>query len=76
MDMRRALKDRLANYKIPQELRLLESIPKNAMGKGEFVSFSFFSWSLIGDDYGADEFFFGGSVNKKSLIKEVFGDEA
>ncbi|KAL9016845.1 MAG: hypothetical protein Q9185_005843 [Variospora sp. 1 TL-2023] len=33
MDMRRALKDRLANYKIPQELRVLEEIPKNAMGK-------------------------------------------
>lgn len=33
MDMRRALKDRLANYKIPQELRVVESIPKNAMGK-------------------------------------------
>ncbi|KAL8773743.1 MAG: hypothetical protein Q9209_001511 [Squamulea sp. 1 TL-2023] len=46
MDMRRALKDRLANYKIPQELKVLEEIPKNAMGK----------------------------VNKKSLIKEVFGD--
>ncbi|KAL8994113.1 MAG: hypothetical protein Q9188_007162 [Gyalolechia gomerana] len=48
MDMRRALKDRLANYKIPQELTVLESIPKNAMGK----------------------------INKKSLVKEVFGDEA
>lgn len=48
MDMRRALKDRLANYKIPQELKVLDSIPKNAMGK----------------------------VNKKSLVKEVFGDEA
>ncbi|KAL8921667.1 MAG: hypothetical protein Q9208_005596 [Pyrenodesmia sp. 3 TL-2023] len=48
MDMRRALKDRLANYKIPQELRVLESIPKNAMGK----------------------------VNKKALVKEIFGDEA
>ncbi|KAL8661567.1 MAG: hypothetical protein Q9168_008371, partial [Polycauliona sp. 1 TL-2023] len=42
MDMRRALKDRLAGYKIPQELRILEAtegnqgrggIPKNAMGK-------------------------------------------
>lgn len=33
MDMRRALKDRLANYKIPQELKVLDSIPKNAMGK-------------------------------------------
>ncbi|KAJ5761562.1 AMP-dependent synthetase/ligase [Penicillium manginii] len=45
MDMRRALKDRLAGYKIPQEMRVLESIPRNAMGK----------------------------VNKKALIKEVFG---
>ena len=33
MDMRRALKDRLVNYKIPQELKIVESIPKNAMGK-------------------------------------------
>ena len=35
MDMRRALKDRLANYKIPQELKVVESIPKNAMGKSK-----------------------------------------
>jgi acyl-CoA synthetase (AMP-forming)/AMP-acid ligase II len=33
MDMRRALKGRLANYKIPQVLRLVEHIPRNAMGK-------------------------------------------
>lgn len=33
MDMRRALKDRLANYKIPQELKTVEELPKNAMGK-------------------------------------------
>lgn len=33
MDLRRALKDKLANYKIPQELKVVESIPKNAMGK-------------------------------------------
>ena len=34
MDMRRALKDKLVNYKIPQELKILESgIPRNAMGK-------------------------------------------
>lgn len=33
MDMRRALKEKLANYKVPQELKLVESIPKNAMGK-------------------------------------------
>ncbi|KAJ5559256.1 hypothetical protein N7535_009484 [Penicillium sp. DV-2018c] len=45
MDMRRALKDRLASFKIPQEMRVLEAIPRNAMGK----------------------------VNKKALVKEVFG---
>ncbi|PSS15157.1 hypothetical protein M430DRAFT_104894 [Amorphotheca resinae ATCC 22711] len=33
MDMRRALKDRLANYKIPQVMRVVDEIPKNAMGK-------------------------------------------
>jgi len=33
-DMRRALKDRLAAYKVPQELKVVEEIPKNAMGKG------------------------------------------
>lgn len=36
MDMRRALKDRLANYKIPQEMKVVESIPRNAMGKSEY----------------------------------------
>ncbi|RDW73306.1 hypothetical protein BP6252_07213 [Coleophoma cylindrospora] len=33
MDMRRALRDRLANYKIPQIMRIVDDIPKNAMGK-------------------------------------------
>ncbi|KAI1432177.1 acetyl-CoA synthetase-like protein [Xylaria sp. CBS 124048] len=33
MDMRRALKSRLANYKIPQVLRVVEHIKRNAMGK-------------------------------------------
>jgi malonyl-CoA/methylmalonyl-CoA synthetase len=33
LDMRRALKDRLANYKIPQEMKVVDSIPRNAMGK-------------------------------------------
>lgn len=33
MDMRRALKDRLANYKIPQVMRIVDDIPRNAMGK-------------------------------------------
>ncbi|KAL7620454.1 hypothetical protein AAE478_009449 [Parahypoxylon ruwenzoriense] len=33
LDMRRALKGRLANYKIPQVLRIVDHIPRNAMGK-------------------------------------------
>ncbi|KAF2103012.1 acetyl-CoA synthetase-like protein [Rhizodiscina lignyota] len=33
MDMRRALKEKLANYKIPQEMRVVGHIPRNAMGK-------------------------------------------
>ncbi|PWY77054.1 acetyl-CoA synthetase-like protein [Aspergillus heteromorphus CBS 117.55] len=46
LDMRRALKDRLASYKMPQEMKVLDGvIPRNAMGK----------------------------VNKKTLVKEVFG---
>ncbi|KAE8375283.1 hypothetical protein BDV26DRAFT_283613 [Aspergillus bertholletiae] len=46
LDMRRALKDRLAPYKMPQEMKVLNGpIPRNAMGK----------------------------VNKKTLVKEVFG---
>ena len=35
MDMRRALKEKLANYKIPQEMKVVDAIPKNAMGKSE-----------------------------------------
>ena len=48
MDMRRALKDSLAGYKIPQELKVVEELPKNAMGK----------------------------VNKKALVKDLFGPDA
>ena len=33
MDMRRALKDKLVAYKIPQDLQVVEHIPRNAMGK-------------------------------------------
>lgn len=33
LDMRRALKGRLATYKIPQVLRVVDHIPRNAMGK-------------------------------------------
>ncbi|KAI9689091.1 MAG: hypothetical protein M1822_000828 [Bathelium mastoideum] len=37
LDMRRALKERLAAYKIPQEMKVVESIPRNAMGKSKFI---------------------------------------
>ncbi|KAL9095850.1 MAG: hypothetical protein Q9165_001847 [Trypethelium subeluteriae] len=33
LDMRRTLRERLATYKIPQEMKVVESIPRNAMGK-------------------------------------------
>jgi hypothetical protein len=33
MDMRRALKDKLVAYKIPQDLAIVEGIKRNAMGK-------------------------------------------
>ena len=35
MDMRRALKNKLAAYKIPQELKVVAELPKNAMGKSK-----------------------------------------
>jgi acyl-CoA synthetase (AMP-forming)/AMP-acid ligase II len=43
MDMRRALKERLAGYKIPQVMKVVEIIPRNAMGKSE-LSFLSFRW--------------------------------
>lgn len=46
MDMRRALKDKLANYKIPQELKAVEELPKNAMGKSMY-SHPLCSFTLI-----------------------------
>ena len=64
MDMRRALKDKLANYKIPQQLKIVEEIPKNAMGKGKpFASVDRQMLILR-------------AVNKKSLVKQLFGDGA
>lgn len=38
MDLRRALKERLVNYKIPQEMKVVEELPKNAMGKSMFFT--------------------------------------
>ena len=48
LDMRRALKSRLVPYKIPQELKCVDTMPRNAMGK----------------------------VNKKQLVKDMFGEDA
>jgi acyl-CoA synthetase (AMP-forming)/AMP-acid ligase II len=33
LDMRRALKEKLAAYKIPQDMQAVEELPRNAMGK-------------------------------------------
>jgi len=37
MDMRRALKERLAAYKIPQVMKVVDHIPRNAMGKSKLT---------------------------------------
>ena len=66
MDMRRALRDKLANYKIPQELKAVNELPKNAMGKSMYPSaHPLCPFKLIDM-----------KVNKKSLVKEIFGDKA
>ena len=48
MDMRRALKDRLAAYKVPQELNIVKTIPKNAMGKGMLCKRSWTNADVFG----------------------------
>ena len=68
MDLRRALKDRLANYKIPQELKVVDSIPKNAMGKSMSIPANFRLDKALVTNMEV--------VNKKSLVKEVFGADA
>lgn len=35
LNMRKALKERLVGYKVPQAMKVVESIPRNAMGKSE-----------------------------------------
>ena len=63
MDMRRALKDKLANYKIPQEMKVIKgSLPRNAMGKSPSLLSSVGSLLTLGH-----------LVNKKALVKEIFG---
>lgn len=52
MDMRRALKTRLVNYKIPQLLRVVEHIPRNAMGK---INKKQLVAQVFVDDFSGDE---------------------
>ncbi|KAK8911706.1 hypothetical protein ACHAPC_004433 [Botrytis cinerea] len=52
LDMRRALKERLAGYKIPQVMRVVESIPRNAMGK---INKKVLVKSVFVDDVSGDE---------------------
>lgn len=47
MDMRRALKDRLAAYKLPSEMKVMDAIPRNAMGKGEFLDYFPFYFLIL-----------------------------
>ncbi|KAI4719353.1 acetyl-CoA synthetase-like protein [Aureobasidium sp. EXF-10727] len=64
MDLRRGLKDKMAAFKIPQDLKVVESIPRNAMGKSKF-------WSVIdGRNVLAN---LCCAVNKKQLVIQVFG---
>lgn len=64
MDMRRALRDKLANYKIPQELKIVDTIPRNAMGKSKI---SLECSGTLADTTTR-------IVNKKTLVKNLFGD--
>ncbi|KAF5003966.1 hypothetical protein FDECE_9506 [Fusarium decemcellulare] len=52
LDMRRALKGRLANYKIPQVMRLVDHIPRNAMGK---INKKQLVMTIFPDDVSGDE---------------------
>ena len=63
--MRRALKDRLVAYKVPQELKVVEEIPKNAMGKSKWLP-------MLSGPIDTDPC----TVNKKALVKEIFGADA
>jgi acyl-CoA synthetase (AMP-forming)/AMP-acid ligase II len=70
LEMRRSLKGKLAAYKIPQVLRVVESMKRNAMGKSEFSSVSYLSDSV--NVVYANVW----TVNKKQLVKDVFKDDA
>lgn len=52
LDMRRALKNRLANYKIPQVLKVVDHIPRNAMGK---INKKLLVKEIFQDEFSGDE---------------------
>lgn len=52
MDMRRALKTRLANYKIPQVMKIVDHIPRNAMGK---INKKQLVQAVFAEDFSGDE---------------------
>lgn len=52
MDMRRALRSRLANYKIPQVMKIVDHIPKNAMGK---INKKQLVKAIFADEHSGDE---------------------
>lgn len=75
MDMRRALKDRLVNYKIPQEMKVVDGqLPRNAMGKSTFsLSSELIAICLI-RRFSMLTLILTVLVNKKALVKEIYGD--
>ncbi|KAL2199108.1 hypothetical protein P885DRAFT_31807 [Corynascus similis CBS 632.67] len=52
LEMRRALKGRLASYKIPQVLRVVDHIPRNAMGK---INKKMLVKEIFVDEFSGDE---------------------
>ncbi|KAL2023646.1 hypothetical protein VTK56DRAFT_1803 [Thermocarpiscus australiensis] len=52
LEMRRALKGRLANYKIPQVLKVVDHIPRNAMGK---INKKMLVKEIFQDEFSGDE---------------------
>ncbi|RDA93233.1 hypothetical protein CP533_6529 [Ophiocordyceps camponoti-saundersi (nom. inval.)] len=52
LDMRRALKGRLAGFKIPQTLKVVDNIPRNAMGK---INKKELVRAVFADEFSGDE---------------------
>ncbi|KAL7927199.1 acetyl-CoA synthetase-like protein [Trichoderma austrokoningii] len=52
LEMRRALKSRLAGYKIPQVMKVVEGIPRNAMGK---INKKLLVKAIFADEHSGDE---------------------